>query len=188
MSIAATVLAFRRGTLEIRAGVLIGRCCGTRGQRSAPVGGRANPGHGFHHSGHLSLRINRTPLRPLLQIAQKRLPARLIFLFAFGGSKDLPAAVSVHTNRRRNRDVLHFTAPAALRADSVKADIWVLALNRAYPPLFNAFINLLIEGADCPWAPQCRVISSARRTIPRRRYISIRASSIELSRRDDSAR
>jgi hypothetical protein len=32
------------------------------------------------------------------------------------------------------------------------------------------------------------VISSARRTIPRRRYISIRASSIELSRRDDSAR
>ena len=53
-------------------------------------------------------------------------PALVVFLHAFGSTEDLTIAVLIDADRDEYRDVLDFTAPAALQVNTVHVDIGVL--------------------------------------------------------------
>src|SRR5262249_15808142 len=114
-------------------------------------------------------------------------PASLVLLRPLANAEDLPIAALIHADRNQQRDVAHFASPAALEHDAVEVNIRVLALDRPIAPGFDRCVDLLVQvrhgRGRHPCAPQRLrdVLDPAHRYPPR--YISISASSTELSRR-----
>src|SRR5262249_22113617 len=114
-------------------------------------------------------------------------PASLVLLRPLANAEDLPIAALIHADRNQQRDVAHFASPAALEHDAVEITIRVLALDRPIAPGLDRCLDLLVQvrhgRGRHPRAHSASVMSSTRRTDTPARYISISASSTELSRR-----
>jgi hypothetical protein len=122
-----------------------------------------------------------------LEMLEEAAPARLVFLGAFADAENLPIPIAVDTDRNEERHVADLAGPAALKHDAVEIHVGMLALDRLVTPcLARAVIFLFrsdsVEG-DTRVPHSASVMSSTRRTETPARYISIKASSTELSRR-----
>src|SRR5262249_39363910 len=117
-----------------------------------------------------------------LEMLEESAPARLILLRPLANAENLPITALVHANRNQQRDVAHLAGPAALEHDAVEINIRVVALDRTIAPRLDRPVDLLVEG-DTRVPHNASVMSSTQRTDTPARYISISASSTELSRR-----
>ena len=122
-----------------------------------------------------------------LEVLQEAAPARLVLLSALHDAQDLPVTLRVDRDRHQQRDIAHLSGPAALQDDPVQINIGMSALDRPVPPGLDLPVDLLVEVGY-----RCRAHSRAPQRLgdvlhpPQRdpaRYISIKASSTELSRR-----
>jgi hypothetical protein len=124
---------------------------------------------------------------PVDQVAQEGRPAGLVLLGALADAEDLAVALGIDGARHQQRDVAHLARPGPLHDDPVEVEVGMLALDRPVPPFLDLGVDLLVEvrhRAGLTRVPHsASVMSSTRRTDTPARYISISASSTELSRR-----
>ena len=120
-------------------------------------------------------------------MGQEGAPAGLVLLGALEDAEDLAIAIGIDRDRHQQRHVAHLASPAALEHDAVQIDIGMLAVDRPVPPGLDLAVDLLVQADTVPGLTRvphsASVMSSTRRTDTPARYISIKASSTELSRR-----
>jgi hypothetical protein len=114
-------------------------------------------------------------------------PACLVLFGAFANAKNLSISFTVHPDRHQQRHVANLAGPAALEHNAVQIDVGVLPPDRPVAPSFDGPVDLLVQvrhrRRDTRVPYKASVMSSTRRTETPARYISIKASSTELSRR-----
>ena len=122
-----------------------------------------------------------------LEVLEEVEPARIVLLSSFYDAEDVAIPFGVDADRHQQRDVPHLARPGPLQDDAVQVYVGVVTLNWPVPPRFDRGVDLLIEVRHrCrryARAHNASVMSSTVFTETPARYISISASSTELSRR-----
>ena len=123
-----------------------------------------------------------------LEMLEEAAPARFVLLGAFADAENLPKTLSIDADRHQQRDVADLASPGAFDHDAVQVDVRMLALDRPVAPGLDRAVDLLVQvrhrrSGDTRVPHNASVMSSTRRTETPARYISIKASSTELSRR-----
>jgi len=123
----------------------------------------------------------------LFEVPQEAGLAGLVLFRTFRDAQDVSVAVRIDADRDQDSHVSDLAAPAALEIDAVAVDVRVLALERRVPPALDVAVDFLFRSLTVlglTRVPQsASVMSSTRRTETPARYISIRVSSTDDSRR-----
>src|ERR1700729_589588 len=121
------------------------------------------------------------------EVAQECRPPGLVLLGALADAQNLPKTLRIDGAGHQQRDIADFASPGPLHHDAIEIKVRMFAFDAPVPPRLDLGIDLLVEvrhrARAHPRAPQASVMSSTLRTEIPARYISIRDSSTELSRR-----
>src|SRR6202035_3082768 len=128
-----------------------------------------------------------TPLRPRSTRWRRNADHGFVLLGALADPQDLAKPFRIDGRGHQQRNVADLAGPAALHDNAVEVEIRMLALDPPVPPGLDLGVDLLVRFDTVLGLTRvphsASVMSSTRRTEIPARYISISASSTELSRR-----
>lgn len=123
----------------------------------------------------------------VFKTAKEFFPAFRVFFHSLSSTDNFSIAIVVYRYGNKDGYVFEITAPVSFEIDTVQIDIGIFGLERAVAPVLNMdiyfFVNSLIVPGDTLVPHKASVTSSTRRTDTPARYILMRASSTDASRR-----
>src|SRR6476620_3192310 len=121
------------------------------------------------------------------EVAQECRPPGLVLLGALADAQNLPKTLRIDGAGHQQRDIADFASPGPLHHDAIEIKVRMFAFDAPVPPRLDLGIDLLLRFDTVLGLTRvphrASVMSSTLRTEIPARYISISASSTELSRR-----